>query len=323
MKIKKQIQYTLNTILLFTSATNLLGCASSHAPSLTTVPQSNFIKSAMHPPQEFSAERPTKAKFLSGVSPEVKKAYLYYAKTGHAPLIETDKFQQFPFGDTQPIVACAPLNVCDIELQKGEVITGVKPGDTARWVYDEVYSGEGLNRQPHVLFKPKDYNISTNVVIATTNHTYYLGLVSKSNSYIRQIKFYYPEDMEKYWETINHKADEIDQHHQEKVVTNISGIDPTQLDDHYTIKSNSFFSAPVWKPVRALNDGTHVYIEMPAQIRVTDAPTLYIMDSDGNQALVNYRVKGNYYIVDTLFKEARLISGVGSNQNRVTITYNG
>lgn len=323
MKIKQSLQYTLSSLMIFTSVTNLSGCATSNAPSLTTVSQWNLTKHAKHPAQKLFAERPTKAEFLSGVSPEVKKAYLQYEKTGQAPIIETDKFQQFPFGDTQPIVVCQPLNVCDIELQSGEVITGVKPGDTARWVYDEVYSGEGSNRQPHVLFKPKDYNISTNVVIATTNHTYYLGLVSKPDSYTRQVKFYYPDDMEKYWDAINHTAEQAVQHQNENVVTETTGIDPTQMDDHYSVKSNSYFSSPVWKPLRAMNDGTHVYIEMPPQIRVTNSPALYVMDSDGNQALVNYRVKGNYYIVDELFKQAVLISGVGSSQNRVTITYNG
>jgi len=36
--------------------------------------------------------------------------------------------------------------------------------------------------------------------------------------------------------------------------------------------------------------------------------------------MVNYRVKGNYYVVDRLFSDAILIAGVGRNQDRVTIS---
>jgi type IV secretory pathway VirB9-like protein len=38
---------------------------------------------------------------------------------------------------------------------------------------------------------------------------------------------------------------------------------------------------------------------------------------------VNYRVRGNYYIVDKLFQQAALIVGVGSDQQKVEITKKG
>ena len=38
------------------------------------------------------------------------------------------------------------------------------------------------------------------------------------------------------------------------------------------------------------------------------------------EILVNYRVLSDRYIVDTLFDKAILIAGVGSQQERVTIT---
>jgi len=39
--------------------------------------------------------------------------------------------------------------------------------------------------------------------------------------------------------------------------------------------------------------------------------------------MVNYRVEGDYYVVDRLFKQAVLVSGVGREQDRVTIAYAG
>jgi type IV secretory pathway VirB9-like protein len=39
--------------------------------------------------------------------------------------------------------------------------------------------------------------------------------------------------------------------------------------------------------------------------------------------MVNYRVKGNYYVVDRLITDAILVSGVGRDRERVTISYAG
>jgi type IV secretion system protein TrbG len=65
-----------------------------------------------------------------------------------------------------------------------------------------------------------------------------------------------------------------------------------------------------WKPVRAFDDGSKVYIEFPARIDQGEAPPLFIGESE----LVNYRVRGNYYIVDRLFGAAELRLGQDPQQ---------
>ena len=42
--------------------------------------------------------------------------------------------------------------------------------------------------------------------------------------------------------------------------------------------------------------------------------------TDDETVLVNYRIQGDRYIVDTIFDKALLIAGVGSSQDRVVIT---
>ena len=49
---------------------------------------------------------------------------------------------------------------------------------------------------------------------------------------------------------------------------------------------------------------------------------LMVAAGDGNE-MVNYRVRGDYYIVDKLFDQAVLVSGVGREQDRVSIRYTG
>jgi type IV secretion system protein VirB9 len=55
-------------------------------------------------------------------------------------------------------------------------------------------------------------------------------------------------------------------------------------------------------------------------MRATEAPALFVMADGGDQALVNYRVRGRYFVVDKLFSRAALVLGVGGHQKRVTVT---
>jgi len=73
----------------------------------------------------------------------------------------------------------------------------------------------------------------------------------------------------------------------------------------YAISGDS----PPWKPVRAFDDTNKVYIEFPGRIDQGEAPPLFVVGPEGNAELVNYRVKGNYYIVDRLFAAAELRLG--------------
>jgi type IV secretion system protein VirB9 len=68
------------------------------------------------------------------------------------------------------------------------------------------------------------------------------------------------------------------------------------------------------------NDGTHTYLKMPATLHSTDAPALFVQSTTGENALVNYRVKGGYYVVDKLFDRAVLTWGVGNDKQTVTIS---
>jgi type IV secretion system protein VirB9 len=66
---------------------------------------------------------------------------------------------------------------------------------------------------------------------------------------------------------------------------------------------------PPWKPVRAFDDGSKVYIEFPSRIDQGEAPPLFVVGPNGDNQLVNYRVRDNYYIVDRLFAAAELRLG--------------
>ena len=53
-----------------------------------------------------------------------------------------------------------------------------------------------------------------------------------------------------------------------------------------------------------------------------DAPVLFVV-SGGQNRIVNYRMKGNMIIVDYQIDRAILVSGVGWNQEKITIRRGG
>ena len=68
----------------------------------------------------------------------------------------------------------------------------------------------------------------------------------------------------------------------------------------------------------SLRDGRQVYIEFPPGLATGEAPPLFVQDEKGQSALVNYRLRGLYYVVDRLFPVAELRLG-GKKQQVVRI----
>ncbi len=260
------------------------------------------------------------AAYLSMQSPQIKQAMQRFQKTGEAPLIKTAQFLQFPYGHWQPIIECQPIRACDIALEEGEKINGIYLGDTERWLYEMGMSGEADRMQPHVIFKPKEYNISTNLIITTNRRSYYLGLISQKNSQVLQAKFYYPDDVQRSKLALENEQKRQNEWSAQNNIAEISVNHFEKLNFNYQIKTTSFFSkTPHWKPQRVFDDGTHVYIQMPKNLHSLDAPALFLLKDDGKIELVNYRVQQQYYIVDQLFKRAVLVVDVGSHSERIEL----
>ena len=98
-------------------------------------------------------------------------------------------------------------------------------------------------------------------------------------------------------------------------------LDHNKLDFNYIIKKKGAFkSEPLWMPKQVFNDGIRTYIVMPKVTKVTAAPIL-LHRFQGKNEMLNYRLVGDRYIVDQLFNEAVLLSGVGRNKQEVRIVY--
>lgn len=201
----------------------------------------------------------------------------------------------------------SPGQVSDIALQPGERLVSVSAGDTVRWVVGDTMSGSGPSERAHVLVKPVAAGLTTNLMIATDRRTYHLELTSLEKSYMAALSWRYPADALASLTQRNQRAAALE----EASIATDFRLD--ELNFNYRIEG----ARPAWRPVRAFDDGRRVFIQMPDGIAAYDAPPLFVL-AGKNTELVNYRVKGKYYIVDHLFTAAELRQG-NSPQGAVRI----
>jgi type IV secretion system protein VirB9 len=194
----------------------------------------------------------------------------------------------------------------DITLQPGETLAGDGPsaGDTARWIVGTMTSGEGSTKQVHVIVKPTDPGISTDMMLATNKHFYILDLRAVDDWYMPSVRWDYPAERIAQL-TAQNQANAAKQ----AVETPVS-VSPDKLDFNYKIKGR--YS---WAPRQVFSDGVKTYVRMPANLNATDAPALFLIE-DGKPMLVNYRVKGvangtdgPTYEIDRVFDRAELRVG--------------
>ena len=225
----------------------------------------------------------------------------------------------YTYGVGLPTAVCAPFRVCTIELQPGEKMTGEpKIGDDVRWLVEPGTSGTGDAATPLLLIKPRQDGLDTNMVVTTDRRTYYVRLISKTTDYIARMAFNYPDDEKIKWDAYLQKQKQEEA--QERAASRVDGIAPGGMDSlffDYQVKGSDH--DPSIRPIRVLDDGVKTYIVMSTLAEHRELPTLVIHGVDGNE-MVNYRVKGDTYIVDRLFDRAALLLGVGKHQEKVEIT---
>ena len=195
----------------------------------------------------------------------------------------------------------APGRVSDIALQPGESLIAVAAGDTARWVIGDTTSGSGPTRRTHILVKPAEPGLRTNLVITTDRRVYHLDLASGAIA-MTGIAWTYPQD-----ELLALRRAQEALAAAEPVAAPIA---VERLDFGYAITGDQ----PPWRPVRAFDDGAQVFIEFPPGLESMEAPPLFVVGASGDVELVNYRKRGRYYVVDRLFGAAELRLGAKRQQ---------
>lgn len=220
---------------------------------------------------------------------------------------------QYLYGATLPTVVCSPLYACDIALEPGEKVHQVDIGDGVRWKAKPALSGEGDLTQTHIVIKPVEAGLISNLLINTNRRTYTIQLKSAKTDWMPHVSFVYPEALNQLWE--NYYAQQA----ADKAALEASKLDTghpiADLDFNYKISGDK----PRWRPLRVYTDGVKTYIQFPDSMQHDESPALLAVGSNEQEQLVNYRAQGSNYIVDKVLREAYLVSGVGWRQKKVKL----
>ena len=215
--------------------------------------------------------------------------------------------QVYPFAEGAIYhVITAPERVTDLALQPGESLVAVASGDTVRWVIGDTTSGSGNEKRTHVLVKPFSAGLATNLVITTDRRSYHIALTSIPRTAMAALSWTYPQDA---LIALKRAAAEA-----QAIAPVAAGINVDQLHFNYTVSGDK----PAWRPLRAFDDGRQTFIEFPVTLSGGEAPPIFLLDPKGEAQLVNYRVKGRFYVVDRIFDVAELRLGT-KNQQTVRI----
>jgi type IV secretion system protein VirB9 len=196
-----------------------------------------------------------------------------------------------------------------IEFGQGEEIKTISMGDSTSWM---------LNPSGNRLFlKPLEQDATTNMTVITSAHTYLFELHARETDDIQDkdmvfvMRFLYPDGdtsqtVSKYLDTV--PSMDIDS-------------DPSKYNFNYTISGLEYIA-----PIRIFDDGEFTYFQF--RDKNAEVPAFYTVDSKGNEAIINYRTRGDYIVVERVSPRMTLRHGVeivcvfneAWNPNKVTVS---
>ncbi len=191
----------------------------------------------------------------------------------------------------------APLRVTTLTLPPGETIVAKAAGDTVRWQIGETTSGTGAAQQSHVLLKPLQRGLETNLVLTTNRRVYMLQLKSgPPDAFNAAVTWDVPPA------PVETAATDVAASTSDPVVAPAAPV-----DGRYRVSPQG--RRPRWTPTAVMNDGVRTFITFPPDMQVDESPALLVVAANGQTQMVNYRQEGGVFIVDRVFDKAELRLG--------------
>lgn len=193
----------------------------------------------------------------------------------------------------------APLRVTTLTLGPGETVTAKAAGDPVRWQIGETTSGSGPQQRAHVLIKPLEKNLETNLVLTTNQRVYLVQLKSGApESFNAAVAW----DLGVLAPPAAPAIAAADEPVADPLVTPAG-----PLDARFRIAPQG--RRPRWSPTSVMTDGVRTFIAFPPELQADEAPALFVIAADGESQMVNYRQQGGLMVVDRVFDRAELRLG--------------
>jgi type IV secretion system protein VirB9 len=201
-----------------------------------------------------------------------------------------------------------PFHVTDIRLQPGEtLVSQPAAGDTTNFVISTGKSFDQNQRVEHVYLKPVYADRETTLTINTDRRTYSFRVKSLKDTYMPIVSFRYPLDERR---RLQRQAKQ-----QNQSIT-VAG-DVTSFDFGYEIIPNDAHK-PAWTPSVVFTDGKRTYLQFHSAHRASYAPVLFAIGDNGERQIINYQVRGDYFVASRVIEHAELVMDANEG-NIVTI----
>lgn len=247
---------------------------------------------------------------------EMKALQLSRAWTGRgpAPVLSFSGKLIYVHGASLPTIIASPMQVCDVELQRGEKVREIVVGDSARWMVESGSMGVGSDETIHLFIKPIDAGLETTAVVTTDRRVYHLRLISQRSGHTPYVGFTYADQLKV--QAAERRAAEVRAATWDSsdVVGEITDL--SKLHFGYSVKGKAS-----WKPERVYDDGRQTFIQFPKKSS-GEMPILLVRKGKEN-IMVNYRVKDKAMIADGIFDKISLVLGVGSAKEEIIISREG
>lgn len=181
-----------------------------------------------------------------------------------------------------------------IEFAADESIEAISMGDSTAW-----------QLQPNgnrIFLKPVEQGATTNMTVLTNKHTYLFEMHAREANDIND------PDMTFIYRFIYPNGD------QNGIVKHYAESQPIPDIQHEAWKYNFNYkvSGPeVTAPIRIFDDGEFTYFQF--RNKNADVPAFFMVDTAGNESLINYRSRGDYIVVERVAAQFTLRHGADLN----------
>lgn len=184
-----------------------------------------------------------------------------------------------------------------IRFGDDEAIENVAVGDSTSWQITP-------NRRANLLFvKPLSPRASTNMTVVTNKHTYLFDLVAGARSPLYVLSFTYPEEPEPEVELAENGEPLPTPSALEVAAANddLAVLDPATLNFEWAGAGD-----PQLLPERIYDNGEATFLAWPLGAAM---PAILVKDEEGTEGPVNFAVRGDLIVLDSVPTEIILRSG--------------
>lgn len=179
-----------------------------------------------------------------------------------------------------------------IEFEVGEEISTISMGDSTGWMINPVGN--------RLFLKPVDQDATTNMTLITNRRTYLFELHAREATAIDDenmvfvMRFIFPGQMAD-TQAVSQYLDAV------PVYDALEH--PEKYNFAYTISGPERLA-----PIRIFDDGEFTYFEF--RDKNADLPAFFLVDPEGNESVINYRMRDNFLVVERVAKKFTLRYGV-------------